>query len=391
MIQINARQIFTPDRLAVNPIINIKHGKILGFGEDAVSDSLTIFELPDYDLVPGFVELQINGAFGVDFTQDPTKVWQVGRRLTELGITIFLPTIITSPLDSVQHAIRTWKDGAPKDYDGAAIPGFHLEGPFINPEKKGAHRQEFIRKPTMEDISEWKPENGIRLVTLAPEIPGALEIIALLSARKITVSAGHSMATREQIKEGITAGIACGTHLFNAMRPLDHRHSGIIGTLLTNDNLKVGLIVDGIHLAPEIVKLVFRAKGEDNIFLVSDAMGALGLSPGEYQLAGRKVTVNETSAHLEDGTLAGSILTPTESLRNFQTFSGCTFEQALRCWTTTPADLMRFEVHGRLAPGLQADLVALDDHGRVAATMINGEWVFIAPWANLTSKRVGEK
>jgi len=391
MIQINARQIFTPDRLAVNPIINIKHGKILGFGEDAVSDSLTVFDLPDYDLVPGFVELQINGAFGVDFTQDPTKVWQVGRRLTELGITIFLPTIITSPLDSVQHAIRTWKDGAPKDYVGAAIPGFHLEGPFINPEKKGAHRPEFIRKPTMEDISEWKPENGIRLVTLAPEIPGALEIIALLSARKITVSAGHSMATREQIKEGIAAGIACGTHLFNAMRPLDHRHSGIIGTLLTNDNLKVGLIVDGIHLAPEIVKLVFRAKGEDNIFLVSDAMGALGLSPGEYQLAGRKVTVNETSAHLEDGTLAGSILTPTESLRNFQAYSGCTFEQALRCWTTTPADLMRFEGHGRLATGLQADLVALDDHGRVAATMINGDWVFIAPWANLTSKRVDGK
>ena len=184
MIQINARQIFTPDRLAVNPIINIKHGKILGFGEDAVSDSLTIFDLPDYDLVPGFVELQINGAFGVDFTQDPTKVWQVGRRLTELGITIFLPTIITSPLDSVQHAIRTWKDSASTGIIlGLLFPVF-IWKVLLLMRKKGCPSPEFIRKPTMEDISEWKPENGIRLVTLAPEIPGALEIIALLSAKK---------------------------------------------------------------------------------------------------------------------------------------------------------------------------------------------------------------
>lgn len=388
MIQINARQIYTPERLAVNPIVNIKHGRVLGFGEDAISNSLTIFEMPEYDLVPGFVELQINGAFGVDFTNDPTRIWQVGKRLTELGITVFLPTIITSPLDSVQKAIQTWKAGAPIDYDGAAIPGFHLEGPFINPEKKGAHRQEFIRRPDMEAIREWKPENGIRLVTLAPEIPGALDIISLLNARRIVVSAGHSMATREQFKEGVAAGIACGTHVFNAMRVLDHRQAGIVGMLLTNDHLKVGMIVDGIHLAPEIVKLIFRAKGDQNIFLVSDAMGALGLSPGVYQLAGRKVIVNETTAQLEDGTLAGSILTPTESLRNFQVFSDCTFEQSLKCWTVNPAALMHLEGHGRLDVGLQADLVALDDHGRVAATMINGQWVFIAPWANISTKRV---
>jgi len=391
MIQINARQIYTPFRLPVKPIINIKHGKILAFGEEAISDSLTIFDLTNYDLIPGLVELQINGAFGVDFTQDPTQIFQVGKRLTELGVTIFLPTIITSPLHSFQKAMQVWKEGSPKDYKGAEIPGFHFEGPFINPQKKGAHRQEFIKKPAVEDIIDWKVENGVRLVTLAPEIPGVLETISILSARGVVVSAGHSMATLDQMREAIAAGIACGTHLFNAMRPLDHRQAGMLGMLLTNDDLKVGLIADGTHLAPEIVKLVFRAKGEKNIFLVSDAMAALGLSPGEYELAGRAVFVNETSAHLEDGTLAGSILTPAESLRNFQSFSGCTFEQALQCWTTNPADLMGFAGHGRLAVGLQADLVALDDHGRVSATMINGDWVYIAPWAKIGSERIARK
>ncbi|PKN85468.1 MAG: N-acetylglucosamine-6-phosphate deacetylase [Chloroflexi bacterium HGW-Chloroflexi-8] len=388
MIQINARKIYTPFCLPAKSIINVKHGKIIGFGEDSSSNSLTVFDLTEYDLVPGLVELQINGAFGVDFTQDPTQIFQVGKRLTELGVTIFLPTIITSPLSSVQKAMQVWKEGTPQDYNGAAIPGFHFEGPFINPEKKGAHRQEFIKKPAMEDILDWKVENGVRLVTVAPEIPGVLEIISLLSARGVIVSAGHSMATLDQMQDAVAAGIACGTHLFNAMRPLDHRQSGLLGLLLTNDELKVGLIVDGTHLAPEIVKLAFRAKGEKNIFLVSDAMAALGLSPGEYELAGRPVIVNETSAHLEDGTLAGSILTPAESLRNFQAFSGCTFEQALQCWTTNPADLMGFTGHGRLEIGLQADLVALDDHGRVAATMINGDWVYIAPWAKITSERI---
>ncbi len=388
MIQIRAHSIYTPQPVAATQLINIKHGRVLSIGEPAQSDSLTIYDLPAYRLVPGFVELQINGAFGVDFTNDPGQIWRVGQRLVELGITTFLPTIITSPLDSINNAMQIWQTGAPKDYRGAAVPGFHIEGPYLNPQKKGAHRLEFFRKPSLAEISEWSPSNGIRMVTLAPELPGAREVISQLNRCAVLVSAGHSNATAEQLREAIEAGLSAGTHIFNAMGALEHRIAGLVSVLLTEDRLKVGLIADGIHLAPEVVKIVQRCKGAGNIFLVSDAMAALGLSPGEYQLAGREVNVNETSARLEDGTLAGSILTPTESLRNFAAFTQCPFEEALACWTSTPAGMLHLEDAGRLTTGLPADLVALDDRGRVAGTMIAGDWVFIAPWANIEGKRV---
>ncbi|OJX40816.1 MAG: N-acetylglucosamine-6-phosphate deacetylase [Chloroflexi bacterium 44-23] len=388
MIQIKAQSIYTPDRVSTQAFINIKHGKVLSIGEPATSDSLTVYDLPDYSLVPGFVELQINGAFGVDFTNTPDQIWQVGRRLIELGITTFLPTIITSPLSAITNAMQIWLSGAPIGYNGAAIPGFHVEGPYLSLQKKGAHRQEFFRKPTPAEVSEWIPSNGIRMVTLAPELPGALEIISILSQRGILVSAGHSNASAEQVRRAMEAGISAGTHIFNAMGALDHRAANLVSVLLTEDHLKVGLIADGIHLAPEVVKIVQRCKGKGNIFLVSDAMAALGLSPGKYQLAGREVNVNETTARLEDGTLAGSILTATESLRNFVKFTQCSFEEALQCWTTTPAGMLHLENGGRLTIGQQADLVALDDHGRVAGTMIKGDWVFIAPWAKIEEKRI---
>ena len=388
MIQIRAHSIYTPQPVADTALINIKHGRVLSIGEPAQSDSLTIYDLPAYRLVPGFVELQINGAFGVDFTNDPEQIWQVGQRLVELGITTFLPTIITSPLESITNAMQIWQDGTPDDYHGAAVPGFHIEGPYLNSQKKGAHRSEFFRKPSMAEISEWSPSNGIRMVTLAPELPGASEVISQLHRRGVLVSAGHSNATAQQLRDAMEAGLSSGTHIFNAMGALDHRTAGLVSVLLTEDRLKVGLIADGIHLAPEVVKVVQRCKGLGNIFLVSDAMAALGLSPGEYQLAGREVNVNETTARLKDSTLAGSILTPTESLRNFAVFTQCPFEEALACWTSTPASMLHLEEAGRLITGLPADLVALDDHGRVAGTMIAGDWVFIAPWAKIEGIRV---
>ncbi len=388
MIQINAHQIYTPGRGLFQPKIAIKHGRVVSLGQEAEGESLQVYELPDYTLVPGFIEMQINGAFGFDFTNDPSKIWEVGERLIELGITTFLPTIITSPLSAIQQAMQTWQKGAPAEYFGAHIPGFHIEGPFLNPLKKGAHRIEYFRKPLAAEVAGWSPENGIRMVTLAPELPGAYELILMLNNRGVIVSAGHSMASSEQLEKAQEVGLMAGTHLFNAMRPLEHRSSSLIAALLTDDRLKVGLIVDGIHLAPEIVKIVYRCKGVENIFLVSDAMAALGLSPGDYQLAGRAVSVDEISAHLEDGTLAGSILTPTESLRNFEAFTDSSFEEALACWTTTPAAMLQSHEAGRLQVGSPADLVALDDHGRVAGTMIAGEWVFIAPWAEIRAERI---
>ena len=199
------------------------------------------------------------------------------------------------------------------------------------------------------------------------------------------MSAGHSMATTGEMNLGIEAGIRSGTHMFNAMRPLDHRDPGIAGLLLSNDQLKTGIIVDGIHVSPEVIRIIYNCKKPSGFYLVSDAMAALGMSPGKYQLAGREVQVNESRAVLKNGTLAGSILTPAESLRNFQRFCSCSLSEALAGWTTTPAAMLDIEGSGNLRTGAQADMVFLDDHGRVAATMISGDLVYKAPWAQIAT------
>jgi N-acetylglucosamine-6-phosphate deacetylase len=384
MLKIETRAIYIPEPVTNAPVICIDQDRIVQVGENCASDSQPAKDFKDFDLTPGFIELQINGAFGEDFSNDPGAIWRVAARLPELGITTVLPTIITSPAEAVQEALAVWKAGPPAGYRGARIPGLHLEGPFLNPLKKGAHREQNLRLPSLAEISNWTPENGVRMVTLAPEMPGALSLIRSLSSRGVLVSAGHSMASTADMELGIDAGIRFGTHMFNAMRPLDHRDPGIAGLLLSNDHLKTGIIVDGIHVAPDVVRIIYRCKKPAGFFLVSDAMAALGMSPGRYQLAGREVQVNESRAVLEDGTLAGSILTPAESLRNFQRYCNCDLSEALVGWTTTPAAMLGVEDLGILRAGAQADMVFLDDHGRVAATMIAGDLVYQAPWAQFT-------
>ncbi len=307
MFTIEARNIYTPKPIPGAQVICIDQDRISHIGQTCDQPDNTVFSLSDFDVVPGFIEIQINGAFGKDFSQEPSAIWDVGARLLELGITTFLPTIITSPVGAVQKAMAVWQAGPPAGYRGAHIPGLHLEGPYLNPLKKGAHREQFFRQPALSEISTWTRENGVRMVTIAPELPGALSIIRALASRGILVSAGHSMATAKEMAIAIEAGIQCGTHIFNAMRPLDHREPGIAGILLSDDRLKVGIIVDGVHISPEIIKVIYRSKGETGFFLVSDAMAALGMSPGKYQLASREVRVNEKSALLENDILAGSI------------------------------------------------------------------------------------
>ena len=385
MLKIETRAIYLPEPVTNTPVIYIDQGRIVHVGKNYELADQPAMDFKDFDLIPGFIELQINGAFGEDFSNDPGSIWRVAARLPELGITTVLPTIITSPLEAVQEALAVWKAGPPPGYRGARIPGLHLEGPYLNPLKKGAHREQYLKLPSLAETSNWSPENGVRMVTLAPELPGAPSLIRSLTARGILVSAGHSMATTEDMALGIEAGIRSGTHMFNAMRPLDHRDPGIAGVLLSHDRLKTGIIVDGIHVSPEVVRIIYRCKKPFGFFLVSDAMAALGMSPGKYELAGREVQVNESQAVLKNGTLAGSILTPAESLRNFQRFCSCSLSEALVGWTTTPAAMLDFEDFGYLEAGKQADMVFLDDHGRVAATMIAGDMVYQAPWAKIAT------
>jgi N-acetylglucosamine-6-phosphate deacetylase len=251
-----------------------------------------------------------------------------------------------------------------------------LEGPFLNPNKCGAHNPAHLRQPKFTAVNGWTRERGIALVTLAPELPAALELIKCLCAQGIVVSAGHSTASYEEALAGFEAGITYGTHLFNAMPTLQHRAPGLVAALLTDPRPTVGLIPDGIHLHPAMVKLVWQTIGPNRINVVSDAMAALGMQPGTYQLGDFAVTVDDTSARLVDGRLAGSTLSMDQALRNLIRYTGCPLAEALTTITTVPAQVLSLPNRGHIAPGYIADLVLLDSKLNVVKTIVNGEVVY---------------
>jgi N-acetylglucosamine-6-phosphate deacetylase len=353
----------------------------------AVGDARTIPCPPDAQridgtgrlLAPGFIDLQVNGAFGLDFTAAPETIWAVGAQLPRYGVTAFLPTIVTSPLATVAAAQRVWQAGPPPGYRGAAALGLHLEGPFLNPGKRGAHDPALMRLPTLAAVADWSPERGVRMVTLAPELPGALPVIAALVQRGVLVSAGHSLATYDEARAGLAAGIGYGTHLFNAMPALDHRAPGLPGALLTDRHALVGIIPDGVHLHPAVVDLIWRSKGPTQVSLVTDCMAALGQPPGRYVLGNMEVFVDATSARLSDGRLAGSILNLDLALRNLVASTGCAPAEALGTVTAVPAQALRLTDRGCLRPGQIADCVLLTPDLHVAATIIAGQTCWLAP------------
>jgi N-acetylglucosamine-6-phosphate deacetylase len=382
MLHIKNATIHTPDR-------TIEHGSLLVDGPriTAVGPPGDMPPAPgaaEIDatgllLVPGLIDLQLNGAFGHDFTADPSTIWRVGERVTRYGVTAFLPTIITSPLEKVDAGRTLVTGGAPAGYRGAIPLGLHAEGPFLNPKRKGAHNAKYLRPPTLEAVAGWSPGTGVRLVTLAPELPGALELIAALAARGIVVSVGHSDATYEQAVAGFDAGARYGTHLFNAQSSLGHREPGVPGALLSDDRVTAGFIADGVHTHRSVIKIAYRALGPRRMSLVTDAMAALGMGPGVHRLGDYDVVVDATSARLMNNVLGGSILSLDQALRNIIDITGCATGDALAMMTTTPARLLGIDgERGRIAPGLASDLVLLSPDLRVRTTIVAGEVAFAA-------------
>ena len=373
MYQIINAQILTPTEKMAGVVV-IENGRI---------QTIALSPLPNVEtldangrfLVPGFIDLQINGAFGHDFTQNPKTLWDVAAGLPQFGVTSFLPTVITSPLETTDEAQRVM-GVRPSHFQGTEPLGLHIEGPFLNPGKKGAHNPAYICLPSLEWVAGWSPENHVRLVTLAPELPEAAAVIEALVSRGVVVSAGHSLATFAEAEAGFAAGIRYGTHLFNAQSPIHHREPGLPGALLTDERVTIGLIPDGIHVHPALVKLVWQAAG-NRLSLVTDAMAALGMPPGEYELGDFTVTVDETTCRLPDGTLAGSILSLDTAVRNLIAFTGCTLAEALTTVTTIPARLLGLNGRkGQISPGYDADLVLLTPDFQVAATIVGGEIVY---------------
>lgn len=319
---------------------------------------------------PGFVDLQVNGFAGIDcVTADEDGYLRMGHALAQTGVTAWLPTFISdapSRLETALEVVAEVRAG-----DNQVVPrvlGAHLEGPFVSPAHAGAHPLEWLREPDPDLLTRFLATEQVRLVTLAPELPGALDLIGHLVAQGVAVACGHSGADAVQSAAAFDRGARAVTHLFNAMRPLHHRDVGLVGVALTRDDVTVPLIVDGVHLAPEAVLLAWRTAA-DRVALVTDATAAVGMPDGNFQLGSLSVTKAGAEVRWQDGSLAGSALSMDQAVRNACTL-GVPLQGVLRAASRTPAQVLHETV--RLAPGAIADVVILDDNLHVSRTIRAG-------------------
>lgn len=328
----------------------------------------------------GLVDLQVNGAAGIDITTEPERLWEVAGELARCGVTAFLPTIISSPpriRDRALNALRTRAGNPPR---GAVPLGMHFEGPMLAPARKGAHPEQWLAPPAPELVAGWSRQEGIRMVTIAPELPGALAVIKELVARDVVVSVGHTAATTEDIRAAVAAGASCVTHLFNAMPPLGHREPGLVGVALGDEDLVAGVIVDGHHVDPLAVTVAWRALGPTRFLTVSDTTAALGMDDGGVMLGTNEVVVAHGTVRLNDGTLAGSAASLSDCLQVLLQVTGCSLTDALATATTTPCRLLGEPNRGRLDLGCRGDLVLFEHDAaqaslRPVVTVVAGEIV----------------
>jgi len=335
--------------------------------------------LPTGVLVPGLVDLQVNGYYGVDLADCDPEGWAtVARRLPETGTTAFLPTFITAPVARLATTLRSAQKIAGAATAGARVLGVHLEGPFLSPARAGAHRRDWMVLPSPEAVAELLDAGHglLRVVTLAPETDGALAAVSELAASGVVVSVGHSDATAGQVAAAADAGARMVTHLFNAQRGLHHREPGVVGQALTDHRLTSGLIVDLCHVSAAACAIAFAAAPR-RICLVTDAAASAGMPPGRYVLGGQPVELPPGGAApvRPGGTLAGSALRMDLAVANAVTV-GLGLAEAVAAASRVPADLIGRPDLGRLAPGAAADLAWLGDDLRTKATWVGGEQVY---------------
>ncbi len=390
---VTAKRLWDGNKLLENPEITIEDGRIASIerrpgGKLPDRAGNGALDYPEATLAPAFFDVHIHGAAGHDVMEaTPEALGAVGRFLATRGTGSFLATTVTAPLDVTQRALEglakliQYPEMTGEQDEPIARPiGIHLEGPFLSHIKRGVQPLEHLRAP---DIAVFDrlfeaAEGRIRLMTLAPELPGAVELAAHATALGVRISMGHSNATAAETRAAIDAGAVSATHTFNAMRPLDHREPGILGVVLTCDALYAELICDGIHIEPALVKLWYRAKGPKRGILVTDAMSAAGMPDGEYHLGGFPVLV-ENGRAMASGVLAGSVLTLDRALTNFLKFTGAPLEEALRLLTANPAAMTGLDRDaGSIAVGEPANLVAVDSVGKLVASIQNGQLASVA-------------
>jgi N-acetylglucosamine-6-phosphate deacetylase len=388
MIVLCAHRLYTPQEEIQQPLLFIEDGLISTVTSRAQTEiprSATVADLTKdlagAMLVPGFVDIHMHGGAGLDVMRaSPAELPHLNKFLATHGVTGYFPTTVAAPLDQTYAALERLAAviAAPPDSsDGNAVQarplGIHLEGPFLSHKRRGVHPPEYLVEPTLEIFDRlWQAARGqVRMMTIAPELPGALEVIAEAARRKVCVSIGHSDAELEAARAGVRAGARHATHTFNAMRPLDHRDPGILAEVLTDSQLTADIIADGIHVAPEVVKLFLNAKGVERAVLITDATAAAGMPDGTYQLGPIHVEVKDGRCTM-DGKLAGSVLTMDRAVRNVPQFSSWSLRDAVRAATLNPAQAVGLTQQGQIVPGAEANLVVLSPDGEVRKTIVRG-------------------
>jgi N-acetylglucosamine-6-phosphate deacetylase len=374
-----------PDRVLHDVWLLIEDGAIHSFGTrgDGLPQHQHHHELAGALLAPAMLDIHVHGAAGHDVMEGTSEgVAHVTRFLATRGVAAFLPTTVTAPIDDTLRALEglaSLIETAAQDplaQQGATPLGIHLEGPFLSHAKRGVHPPAQLQPPSVALFGRfWQAARGtIRLMTIAPELPGALELTSHAARLGVRVSLGHSNATAAETEAGIAAGAQSATHTYNAMRGLDHREPGMLGVVLDDDKLYAELICDGIHVDPIAVRLYYRAKGPDRAILITDGMSATGMPNGRYKLGGFDVDVADGRA-TSDGVLAGSVLTMDRAIENFFGFTGAPLATVAQLATRNPAALAGFDQqHGAIAAGRRADLIALSPEGKLVATCIAGRF-----------------
>ncbi len=362
-------------------VILIEGGSIKDVGQDEslLADADEIHDYGESLLIPGFVDLQVNGAFGVDAASAPERLPELSESLLSTGTTAYLPTVISSPESLYNAVLPELAAHIGGTLSGAEALGIHLEGPFLNLDKRGAHAAAHILPPNPDLLGELLDLGPIRMLTIAPELEGAGELMRMARNRGAVVSAGHSAASFDVAYQAFDKEASSVTHLFNAMSPLHHREPGLAGAAFAHPLTVCGLITDGLHVHPEVVGLAFRMLGPDRIYLVTDATAATGMGPGEYRLASRTIYLEANVTRLGTGSFAGSILTMSEAFQNILAFTGCTIPEAVRMASATPARLVgEGKRKGRLTPGYDADVTVLGLDLSVEDVWRGGNQVFSA-------------
>ena len=375
---ITADRLITSDQSISNPVMIVEDGVTTQMGprESVATVSGRQLEFAGRTLVPAFFDVHIHGSAGSDVMEGTSQAFAtVGRFLARHGVGSYLPTTVTATIDATLKSLEGMSAQIDRETEGAKPRGIHIEGPFLSPHKKGAHPAHLLQTPSIELFDRmWQAAQGkIRLMTIAPEMPNALDLIRHATGLGVRVSLGHSNAEKAAARAGVEAGAVSATHTYNAMRQFDHRDPGLIGEVLSNDDLFAELICDGLHVHPDAVRIYWRSKGPDRAMLITDAMSAAGMPDGNYKLGELDVQVVDGKCIIDENTLAGSTLTLDRAVRNFAEFTGASIDEVSRLASRNPARMIGLESEvGLLAVGHSADITVLSATNEVIETILRG-------------------